>query len=86
MNKALFFLALLSLSCRRNPEGNSTAQQICDCYESIHSKKETADNEEELQREIDKCNQLFQSELERLKNKPEEKRLFMKAYRNCQEK
>ena len=86
MKLALFFLIILSFSCRRNPESDSAAQKICDCYENIHSKKETADNEEELQREVDKCNQLFQSELERLKNQPEEKELFMKAYRNCQEK
>ncbi len=86
MKVIILFLALLSFSCRRNSDEDSVAQKICDCYESIHSKKETADNEEELQQEIDKCNLLFQSELERLKNQPEEKELFMKAYRNCQEK
>jgi len=73
---------LTSSSCRRNG-GDERALRICNCYDQIHSESVLTNDEVELQKKVDACNELFSNTLSTLD--ANEKEAFMKAYRECQE-
>lgn len=88
MLKSTFYILILFVAfsaCRRS-NGNSTAEHICNCYDSIHNESAMSDNDEELEAKVKACNLLLTSTLDSFGKDNEKKASFMKSYRECQEK
>lgn len=76
-------LLSITSSCKRNGGNDERALRICNCYDQIHNESAFSNNEEDLQKKVDVCNELFYNTLSSLNT--DEKDAFMKAYRECQE-
>jgi len=89
MVKTTFYFFLISCiititSCRRS-NGDYTAQNICDCYNSIHDESARSDSEEELEAKVKVCNKLLTAALDSFEKEDRKRASFMKSYRACQE-
>lgn len=80
----LLLVSFLS-SCRRG-NVNLTAQNICDCYDSIHDESVRTESETELDTKVQVCNLLYSSTLESFGGDKKKISSFRKSFRECQEK
>ena len=81
----LIFTLSLFYSCRRN-NASLTAQNICNCYDSIHDESVRSESEQELDKKVKACSLMLTSTLDSFGKDEKKKADFMKSFRACQEK
>ena len=79
-----FIVIIVFFSCRRNG-GDDVANNICNCYDQIHDESVRTENDVELQEKVEICNTMLSSKLASFGHDEEEKAIFMKSFRACQE-